>query len=252
MNHPYELLADLVDGTLDEGDLAGVQAHLDACPECRDDVAHASAGREAARSLPQVAAPPGLHERVVVAAGGRGQGAAGQGASAQGIPGWYRWAGVAAAAAVVVAIAIALPNVGGGESGLNSPEDSQGTLAAGEQAEDAVSGGQVELRDENYDATELEQLARAAGAGQAAQLAEADAPPATRSDPAAARCIRRAFEQQPAGTLTRLILAKFEGRDAYIAVYLEGPGANEPPDTAAVWAAAKDDCSILSFASARI
>ena len=101
--------------------------------------------------------------------------AAGQG-PVPGIPGWYRWAGVAAAAAVVVAIAIALPNVGGGESGLNAPEDSQGTMAAGEQAEDAVSGGQVELQDENYDATELEQLARAAGAGQAAQSAEADAP----------------------------------------------------------------------------
>lgn len=247
MNHPYELLADLVDGTLDEGDLAGVQAHLDACPECRDDVAHASGGRDAARSLPQVAAPSGLHERVVVAAGGRGRGAA-----SQGMPGWYRWAGVAAAAAVVVAIAIALPNVGGGERSFNTPEDAQGTMVAGEQAEDAVSGGQVELQDENYDATELEQLARAAGAGQAAQITEADAPRATRSDPAAARCVRRAFDEQPAGTLTRLILAKFEGRDAYIAVYLEGPGANEPPDTAAVWAAAKDDCSILSFASARI
>lgn len=30
MNHPYELLADLMDGTLDEGDLAEVQGHLDA------------------------------------------------------------------------------------------------------------------------------------------------------------------------------------------------------------------------------
>jgi hypothetical protein len=49
-----------------------------------------------------------------------------------------------------------------------------------------------------------------------------------------------------------LIEAKFEGRPAYIAVYLEGPGAGEPPDTAVVWAAAKDDCTILSFASARI
>ena len=44
MNHPYEQLADLVDGTLDEGHLAGVQAHLDTCAACRDDVAHATRG----------------------------------------------------------------------------------------------------------------------------------------------------------------------------------------------------------------
>ncbi|MGI8617320.1 MAG: hypothetical protein ACR2L4_11180, partial [Actinomycetota bacterium] len=161
----------------------------------------------------------------------------------------YRWAGVAAAAAVVVTIAIALPNVGGGEMGRNTQEDSQGTMAA-EPAED-VAGGQVELQDENYDATELEQLARAAGADPSAQAVEANAPQ-TGADPAAARCVRRAFDEQPAGTLTRLIHARFEGREAYIAVYLEGPGANEPVDTAAVWVAARDDCTILSFASARI
>lgn len=244
MNHPYELLADLVDGTLDEGDLAGVQAHLDTCPECREDVAQASAGRDAVRSLPQVAAPPELHERVVAAAGGRGEG--------QGVPGWYRWAGVAAAAAVVVAIAIALPNVGDGEAGRNTAEDAQGPMAAGVESADAVSGGEVEVQDENYDAEGLEQLARAAGVDPAAQLAEAGATRTTRADPAAARCVRKAFDEQPTGTLTRLILATFEDRDAYIAIYLEGPGANEPPDTAAVWVAARDDCSILSFASARI
>ncbi len=244
MNHPYELLADLVDGTLDEGDLAQVQAHLDVCPACRDDVAHGRAGRDAARSLPQVTPPLGLHGRVLVAAAGGRQGTPGR------VPGWYRWAGVAAAAAVVVAIAIALPNVGGGGN-ERAATDSRETMAAGAQAEDASSPDQVEVQDVNYDATELEQLARAGGADPAA-LVEADAPETTRADPAAARCVRRAFDEQPVGHLTRLILAKFEGRDAYIAVYLEGPGANEPADTAAVWVAAKDDCSVLSFASARI
>jgi hypothetical protein len=153
---------------------------------------------------------------------------------------------------VVVAIVIALPNVGDGGAGRNTHEDSQGTTAAGAEAADAVSGGEVEVRDENYDAEELERLARAAGVDPAEQMAGAGATRTTRADPAAARCVRKAFDEQPAGTLTRLILARFEDRDAYIAVYLEGPGANEPPDTAAVWVAAKDDCSILSFASARI
>jgi hypothetical protein len=46
-----------------------------------------------------------------------------------------------------------------------------------------------------------------------------------------------------------MIQARFEGEEAYIAVYLEGPGAGEPPDTVAVWAASKD-CTVLSFAEA--
>jgi anti-sigma factor RsiW len=240
MKHPYELLADLLDGTLDEGDLAGVQAHLDTCSSCREDVAHATAGREAARSLPQATAPTELHQRIVAAAGGHG-------APGQGVPRWYRWAGVAAAAAVVVAIAIALPNVGGGGTD-RANEAAQGPMMAGAEGQDAASGRQVEIRDVDYDAKGLEQLARAAGSDPAAQV-EANA---TTPTDAAATCVSRAFDEQPVGRLARLIQARFEGRDAYIAIYLEGPGANEPPDTAVVWVAAKDDCSILSFASARI
>jgi anti-sigma factor RsiW len=242
MNHPYELLADLTDRTLDEGDLARVQAHLDTCPSCREDVAFATAGRDAARSLPQATAPAELHQRVVAAAGGRGSD----------VPSWYRWAGVAAAAAVVVAITIALPNVGGEGTDRGSSEEAGGQIAVGAGAEDAASGRQVEIQDRNYDANALEQLASAAASDSAAQV-EANASQVTLvADPTAATCVNRAFDERPVGRLARLIEARFEGRAAYIAVYLEGPGANEPPDTAAVWVAAKEDCSILSFASARI
>jgi anti-sigma factor RsiW len=69
MNHPYEQLADLVDGSLDEDALAGVQAHLDSCEACRADVALATAGRAAARSLPAEPAPADLPERVLREAG---------------------------------------------------------------------------------------------------------------------------------------------------------------------------------------
>jgi anti-sigma factor RsiW len=219
MNHPYEQLADLVDGTLDEDDLAGVHAHLDGCASCRADLAHATAGREAVRSLPQVTPPADLHRNVVLTA-----------------------------AAVVVAIAIALPNVGGG-----GDEDRAGATAAsveaGAEAQDAAAGRQVEKRDENYDAKDLERLARNTGSAMAAQQ---PAPQTTALDTGAAQCVSRAFDEQPVGELARLIEATFEGRPAYIAVYLEGPGAGEPADTAVVWVAAKDDCTILSFASARI
>jgi hypothetical protein len=246
MNHPDELLADLVDGTLDEGDLARVQAHLDICPSCREDIAFATAGRKAARSIPDASAPPDLHQRVVAAAGRRGQG------QGQGAPTWYRWAGAVAAAAVVVAIAIALPNVGGGGAGRDQ-ESAEGPMAASSEETDGAGAERqvVEVQDANYDAEGLQELARATGSdAEGVEGVEAGAP--TRDDPTAAGCVRKAFDGQPVGRLARLIQARFEGRDAYIAIYLEGPGANEPADTAAVWVAAKNDCSILSFASARI
>ena len=241
MNHPYELLADLMDGTLDEDDLAGVRAHLDVCASCREDLSHATAAHQAARSLPQVTAPTDLHQRITSEAGG----------SSHGTPGWYRWAGVAAAAAVVLAVAIALPNVGDEAGGSRATGDAQRPMEAATGSQDSISGRQVEVQDVNYGPKGLERLARGARTD-AAQIVEAP-PNAALADPVdAARCVSQAFDEQPVGRLARLIQAKFEGRAAYIAVYLEGPGADEPPDTAVVWVASQDDCTILSFASARI
>ena len=238
MNHPFEQLADLMDGTLDERELAGVQAHLDLCATCRQDIDLATHGARAARSLPVENPPPDLHRRVVGAGAGRGT------------PTWYRWAGAAAAAAAVIAIAIALPNVG------SDPRRDGVSTLAGEDSQAAVEsdpvGGDVVVthEDRDYDAPGLEELARSARAS--SQLAP-NAEGGSRQDAAAAvTCVSQAFGDQQAGRLTRLIRARFEGEEAYIAVYLEGPGAGEPPDTVAVWAAAADDCSVLSFASARI
>ncbi len=241
MKHPYELLADLVDGTLDEGDLAGVRAHLDACLSCRRDLADATAGAGAARSLPVERAPADLHRRVLSRNGGRGT------------PTWYRWAGVAAAAATIVAVAIALPNVGDDKSDqVTRAENTTGGQAAGSSSEAAPFADEVLLtgEDRDDDAGDLRELARSADDAAPDQVSSADA---AREDPAAAvRCVSQAFKSQQLGRVTRLIRARFEGRDAYIAVALEGPGAGEPPDTGAVFAASSDDCSVLSFASARI
>jgi hypothetical protein len=241
MNHPYELLADLVDGTLDEDTLAGVQAHLDACASCRGDVADAVAGAEAARSLPLEAAPADLHRRVVTAGRDRGT------------PSWYRWAGVAAAAAVVAALAITLPNVGDSDSGGLTEQAQREDGAQG--AAEVFGGGEVPVevrRGVNYDAGDLEELAKAPSPAQASGEAAPQADSLANANAnAAVRCVTSAFDEQPAGRLARLIRARFEGEEAYIAIYLEGPGADEPPDTVAVWAASVDDCTILSFASAR-
>jgi hypothetical protein len=236
MNHPYELLADLLDGTLDEGDLAGVQAHLDTCASCQRDMADATAGARAARSLPVEDPPADLHRRVVGSGGGRGA------------PVWYRWAGVAAAAAAVVAIAIALPNVGG-----DGAKDAGGAVAAdsSSSAELAGSGGEVVVIqvNRNYDAAALQELAGSLSAERDAPAPQAAETTSAVDPTKAVRCVTQAFEGQPSGRLVQMIQARFEGEEAYIAVYLEGPGAGEPPDTVAVWAASKD-CTVLSFAEA--
>ncbi len=241
MNHPYEQLADLLDGTLDEEHLAGVQSHLDTCASCRDDLAHATAGREGARSVPQAAAPAELHRDVVLAAGGRGHA----------FPTWYRWAGVAAAAAVVVAIAIALPNVGGGGK-QRAAEDT----AASAEVQAAQGGARANddvafaVENKNYDEKALQQLVSSS-----ADTASSEQVPlagAARTDPAAVRCVEKAVPDEATGRLSRVIQARFQRRAAYIGLYLESPGAGQRPDLVAAWVAARDDCSFLSAAFAKI
>jgi hypothetical protein len=246
MNHPIELLADLVDGTLDERAFPGVQAHLDACAACRGDLAAARAGAEAARSLPLAPAPADLHRRVIEASGG-----------GRGTPSWYRWAGVAAAAAVVAVIALALPNVGDGGNVAGNGDAATEQAPAADDAHGSLSADEVRIQveDADYDPKALEALAENA-AENAAGAPFGEASPirtAADDDPAAAvRCVHRAFDGRPVGRLARLIQARFDGRDAYIAVYLEGPGAGQPPAIAAVWVASAEDCTVLSVASARI
>ena len=242
MNHPHDLLADLVDGALDADRRAGVEAHLDTCEDCRADLAAATTGRDAARSLDPVPAPADFHERVMVAGSGGGD-----------RPRWYRWAGAAAAAAVVAAIALALPNVGS-EPGSAGSADSR--AAGAEQAPAAAidAGGDaasvvVERQSRNYDERALRQLAKqgANGRSQAAVFSGA-----AKDGSTAVRCIERSLGTRLGGRLVRLIEARFAGTPAYIAVYLEGPGAGQPPDTSAVYVASKGDCRFLSTAAAKL
>jgi hypothetical protein len=64
-------------------------------------------------------------------------------------------------------------------------------------------------------------------------------------------CLNRAAPDA-AGDLTQLIRARFQGTPAYFAVFLEGPGAGEPPDKATVWVVSAAGCDILSFAQAKL
>jgi len=235
MNHPYELLAEYVDGALPVGERAVVSAHLDGCAECRAEVALARSARRALASLADEPVPAGLGAAAVAAASREA------GATAA-TPWWYRGAGFAAAAAVVGLLAIALPRLVSDE-----PAPPSSALEAGAAPDAAAPGAarQVELLDTDFTPETLADLAIAAGSPPTVISAEA----ATLEDATAVRqCLLSAFPELE-GTAVLLIRARFQGADAYIGVFEAGPGAGEPPDTRTAFAASVDGCRPLSFES---
>ena len=85
-------------------------------------------------------------------------------------------------------------------------------------------------------------------------------PPRRRSRPRSASqaqtdkalaCVVKSAPDQ-GGELQSLIRARFKGTPAYLAVFMEGPGAGQPADTVTVWVFATTDCRILSFSSAQL
>ena len=57
MSHPKDLFVDYVDGSLEPDATAQVEAHLEGCVSCREEVRLARIGARAAGSLPEPAAP---------------------------------------------------------------------------------------------------------------------------------------------------------------------------------------------------
>jgi hypothetical protein len=153
-------------------------------------------------------------------------------------------------AAVVVAIAIALPNVGdGGKQRAEEDAAASAEVQAAEGGARANDDVAFAVEDKNYDEKALQQLVSSSAdavSSEQAPLAGALA------DPAAVRCVERAVPDEATGRLSRVIRARFQGRAAYVGLYLESPGAGERPDLVAAWVAARDDCSFLSAAFAKI
>ena len=234
MNHPDELLAEYVDGALRGHDLEIVRSHLAECRRCREETALASAAKDALAGMPAPAVPAGLgdaalrevRQRIAPTVADRARRA----------PTWYRWAGAAAAVAAVLVVAtLLLPGVGQGPSGASS--------AAGARASADLAGPlTLEVQQTNYDTASLQALGVAVGAAQtagastpAALHAEATVGPATGSPSPggtskALDCVNEAWPDLSGKDPVRLIAARFEGKPAYLAVYLLGPGAGEPPD----------------------
>lgn len=261
MRHPEEHLSGYVDGTLATDERAEVDAHLATCATCREEIELSTQAVTMLRVLPEVPVPFGTTTPVMAEArkertsrarrswGGRSQWAA----------------GLAAAAVLVVAVAVVLPRVGrealmesaGGGAAPAAPTRAPGMEAA--------TSGAVPLEIQanvDYDATKLERLAdsSAARAAQETTLAAPSAKDASaaQSEASAAQaetavaCLARPGGLTGRDRLVRLIQATFQGRPAYVGVYLEQPGASQPADRVVIWVVASRDCAILSYSTKRL
>jgi anti-sigma factor RsiW len=260
MTHPEDLLADYVDGTLSEHERAVVDAHLVSCETCRQEVALARRAVGALQTLESRPVPFGVTGPILAEAGKQHER---RGAV------WQRvqWAaGIAAGIAVVVVIGI---NLGGSDA-----RDAGGSLeaASGGSAVAPLAATDVRLErqpDVDYDgqagvhaladdaiAQYRERSASAISVSEAPFAgASSDSATAKTADPKAAlRCLATSAIplDEDTSTLVRLLEARFSGSPAYFAIFLQGPGAGQPPDRAVVWVVSKTDCTLLNGTTAKI
>ena len=252
MTHPEASLAGYVDGTLPSVERAAVDAHLLECGRCREEVRAAGGARTALKTLPEVPAPAQIASQALQEArAGRSP------RSAADTPRWYRFAGIAgAAAAVLLVLTLALPRIGQNSGKAADGERSAAEAGGAASNPVALAAQQIELQHTNYDSASLTALATSfaaqdAGAGAAASTGAPAASGTQKQTEQALTCIVRSAPVET-GQLVRLIEARFQGEPAYLAAFLEGPGAGRPADAVSIWVFATKDCAILSFSNARL
>jgi len=277
MSHPGPLLADYVDGTLDPSTRAEVDAHLRTCATCRGELALSRAGAAAAHGLGEPAVPTGLGDDAIAEAarlaGERTPEVSSIAGRARRRPTTSRvLAAVGAAAAVLLLVAIA-PKLG-----QNSSHDLAANAGAAQAQNAYPPATGVEVQHAEYSSDALTQVVTAlrsefmaaaapdsivAGVSQPAaggsETTKVPAFPAAQDDaaadpsmlPKATACLNQAGGS-PSGTLSRVILARYQGQPAYFGVYLLGPGAELPPTVLQVTVASVHGCQLLNQTAARL
>ncbi|MFL5736064.1 MAG: anti-sigma factor family protein [Actinomycetota bacterium] len=252
MTHPDDLLADYVDGDLDERELAEVDAHLATCERCRADVRSARLARDRLASEPAVETPSGLTQDVLDAVRRDGGGpdapvveVFGRRPAPRRSSKPAAWLGAVAAAAAIVIGAFVFKGVTD-QSGAGVAANSEATAPRVSEPTDTGQGanGVVLQPGHDYDEAGIERLAAAAAAGRVpvpeTTLAGSDAA-AT-----AARCLGKGAQLRGDERPIELIQATFDGKAADLGVY-RLPGSNGGPERIAVWVVSSRDCSVLSF-----
>jgi anti-sigma factor RsiW len=251
MTHPEELLAGYVDGSLTDKERAVVDAHLATCARCREEAELSSRAMVVLRSLPDEPVPFGVTNPVTAELGRRMRRPARLPWRAR-----LQWgAGIAVAACLVLLAVLTLPKLGGGANDAAGGGGVAGAVReTGPKLEAAPTAApSLERQDTDYRADTLRPLLQDIPASDRQSYSAQDATTVARGAAGVAlRCVRQGADVRPTDVLVRLIDARFDGTPAYIAVFLEGPGAGQPATEAIVWVVRKDGCSLLSFASTRI
>ena len=277
-DHPEELLAGYVDGSLGADERARVEQHLSECGSCREEVELATAGRAALASMPELDAPRGIPLGVRRKARGAP-------------PRFWRLAGTAAAAAILAGgtILVFSSIELGGQDGPGSGQ--AGTAPERPAAGDAKSkgggggGGLGEASTEeeaapslaltgpppvlpiyqeskrDYEPKDLAPLARrlrddanaALDAGLAptatAFYADFDPSPFTPEVRGAIDCVLEEVPPEQLVVPYRIEAASFQGEPAYIAAFLQGPTRDDPYDRLVIWVVRRESCGLISLAS---
>lgn len=272
--HPEELLADLVDGALEDPDRERAEEHLSRCERCREDVALARRARQELSGLPEVEVPAGLDLAVR--------------REVRRSPSRRVWAiAGAAAAAGILAGGIVLVGQGilGGESDQAAapatPEGVQeqgggdgpaGPASEGNDATVEAGGGTLaqglvprfttskvdytpaslatlgrKLRDDarlllqkGFPNTSTEYFADfrfeslTEGARTAVQCALADVPA---DQPVVPFLVQK---------------AAFEGTPVFVAAFLQGPSPTTPYDRLLIWVVDRETCALRYYAAQRL
>lgn len=250
MTHPFEQLAEAVDGTLAPAERALLVEHLRSCASCRDDVRVAAAARDALRTMPMPDAPdlaarfaPDRLAGLAIATSTRRSS-------------WSRVVPALAAAAIVGVVALIVPRLG-------APSNDADMAAAPATIEIATGGPvRLEVEDTDYDDVTLGEVATGVTAALSANstaATEVGAEGTTASEQRfvgsatrkAVACLNKAFPRFP-GKIVQVRQATFEGVPAYLAIVLETVQNGAPADAVSIWVAAIEDCSILTIASDRL
>jgi hypothetical protein len=260
MNHPEELLAGYVDGSLSDQDREAVEAHLSTCATCREEVQLARSATGALRALPHETAPQGFTEKMLEAAKENGAGPTSDVKWAKG----YRILGLAVAAAIVALLVVWLPHLGRSTSeNASAPQVSTGN-EQGAVGSPTTGVPPLQIVRINFDPIKAAALIKGKTADSVNSGPQAPLPTgiyggdttafstaSPESAQAALGCLNQAFTGF-GGEPTRLILAKYQGQPAYIGIYTERPGAGLPPNALSVRVASVKDCTILSYSTVKL
>ena len=266
--HPEELLADFVDGTLEGEDRARVEGHVSGCARCREEVALAGRARGSLAGLSEVAPPTGLDLAVR--------------REVRRPPSRRVWAlaGAAAVAAGILAGGIVLVGQGllGGEqeqgAGAAAPQPAQEqdgvTEESGERAGSSLAAGDAATSirfttsQQDYTPASLANLGRslrddarallAQGFPKTAEVyfANVEVESLAKEPREALQCVLREVPADQPVVPILVQKAFFEGRPAYVVAFLQGPSETTPYDRLLIWVADRETCSLEYYAAHRL